>query len=164
MHLLAGKITKPVAVLDAHGEDYHIIRRRAGFLRYAGEHGFSTIIREYSDYKGLEISVDEIALFLRENPNLTGIFITNCMAHRVAEAAKRQKRRRPSLLVGYDLIPKNREFLRDGEIDAIISQRPEEQGRQALLNLYRSIVLEQHIPSRIDIPLDMYIRENIPSE
>jgi LacI family transcriptional regulator len=164
MHLLAGKVTKPVAVLDTHGEDYHIIRRRAGFLRYAGEQGFSTVIREYSDYKGLEISVDETALFLRENPDLAGIFITNCMAHRVAEAAQMQKRRRPSLLVGYDLIPKNREFLRDGGIDAIISQRPEEQGRQALLNLYRSIVLEQHIPSRIEIPLDVYIKENIPSE
>jgi LacI family transcriptional regulator len=82
------------------------------------------------------------------------------MAHRVAEAAK--KRRRPFLLVGYDLIPKNRELLRDGRIDAIISQRPEEQGRQALLNLYRHIVLEQHVVPKIEIPLDVYIKENIP--
>ncbi|MDR2184229.1 MAG: LacI family transcriptional regulator [Treponema sp.] len=164
MHLLAGRITKPAAVLDTHGEDYHITRRRDGFLRYAGEHGFSAVVREYSDYKGHEISVDEIALFLAEHTDLTGIFITNCMAHRVAEAAKRQKRRRPFILVGYDLIPKNRELLRNGEISAIISQRPEEQGRQALLNLYRRIVLEQHIPSKIEIPLDVYIRENIPVE
>jgi LacI family transcriptional regulator len=162
MHLLAGRVTKPVAVLDAHGEDYHIIRRRDGFLRYAGEQGFSTVVREYSGYKGAEISVDEISLFLEENRDLTGIFITNCMAHRVAEAAKGQKKRRPFLLVGYDLIPKNRELLRDGGIDAIISQRPEEQCRQALLNLYRHIVLEQRIPPHIEIPLDVYIKENIP--
>jgi LacI family transcriptional regulator len=162
MHLFAGKVIKPVAVLDAHGEDYHITRRRDGFLQYAKEQGFSTVVREYSDYKGVEISVDEIALFLQENPDLTGIFITNCMAHRVAEAAKRHKRKRPFLLVGYDLIPKNRELLRDGEIDAIISQRPEEQGRQALLNLYRHIVLEQRISPKIEIPLDIYFKENIP--
>jgi LacI family transcriptional regulator len=162
MHLLAGTVTKPMAILDAHGEDYHIIRRRDGFLRYAGEQGFSTVVREYSDYKGTEISVDEIALFLKENPDLAGLFITNCMAHRVAEAAKKQKRRRPFLLVGYDLIPKNRELLRDGGIDAIISQRPEEQGREALLNLYRHIVLEQRVVPKIEIPLDVYIRENIP--
>ncbi|MFP3091449.1 LacI family DNA-binding transcriptional regulator [Treponema sp. TIM-1] len=160
MHLLAGKITKPLAVLDAHGEDYHITRRRDGFLRYAGEQGFSTVVREYSDYQGVEISVDEIAAFLKENPHLAGIFITNCMAHRVAEAVKQQKR--PLLLVGYDLIPKNRELLRDGGIDAIISQRPEEQGRQALLSLYRHIVLEQHILPKIEVPLDVYIKENIP--
>jgi LacI family transcriptional regulator len=64
--------------------------------------------------------------------------------------------------VGYDLIPKNRELLWNGEIDAIISQRPEEQGRQALLNLYRHVVMEQHIPPKIEIPLDVYIKENIP--
>jgi LacI family transcriptional regulator len=162
MHLLAGNITKPVAVLDVHGEDHHIIRRRDGFLRYAGEQGFSAVVREYSGYKGVEMPVDEIALFLEENPDLTGVFITNCMAHRVAEAAKGQKRGRPFLLVGYDLIPKNRELLRNGDIDAIISQRPEEQGRQALLNLYRHVVMEQRILPKIEIPLDVYIKENIP--
>ncbi|MDR2747976.1 MAG: LacI family DNA-binding transcriptional regulator [Treponema sp.] len=162
MRLLAGEITKPVAVLDAHGEDYHIIRRRNGFLRYAGEQGFPTVVREYSGYKGSEISVEEIALFLRKYRELTGVFITNCMAHRVAEAARGQGKQRPFLLVGYDLIPKNRELLREGGIDAIISQRPEEQGRQALLNLYRHVVLEQRILPRIEIPLDVYIKENIP--
>jgi LacI family transcriptional regulator len=164
MRLFAGVVTNPLAVLDAHGEDYHITQRRDGFLRYAGELGFSTVVREYSGYKGVEISVDEISAFLDENPDLTGIFITNCMAHRVAEALKRQKRRRPLYLVGYDLIPKNRELLRYGGIDAVISQRPEEQGREALLNLYRHIVLEQHIPPKIEIPLDVYIKENIPGE
>jgi LacI family transcriptional regulator len=162
MHLFAGTVTKPMAVLDAHGEDYHITRRRDGFLRYAGEHGFSTIVREYSDYKGSEISVDEITLFLKGNPDLAGLFITNSMAHRVAEAAKKQRKRRPFFLVGYDLIPKNRELLRNGGIDAIISQRPEEQGREALLNLYRHVVLERRIDPKIEIPLDVYIRENIP--
>jgi LacI family transcriptional regulator len=146
-------------------------------LRYAGEQGFPTVVREYSGYKGLEISVGEIALFLEEHPDLTGIFITNCMAHRVAEAAKiralktggrktespeTRAERPPFILVGYDLIPKNRELLRDGAIDAIISQRPEEQGRQALLNLDRRIVLEQRIPSKVEIPLDVYLKENVP--
>ncbi|MDR1444734.1 MAG: LacI family DNA-binding transcriptional regulator [Treponema sp.] len=163
MRLLAGKIIHPVGVLDAHGEDYHITRRRDGFLRYSEEQGFPTVVREYFGYKGVEISVDEIAFFLKENPDLTGIFITNCMAHRVAEAVKQEKRKEPFILVGYDLIPKNRELLRDGGIDAVISQRPEEQGRQALLNLYRHIVLEQQIPLQIEIPLDVYIKENIPA-
>jgi LacI family transcriptional regulator len=162
MHLLAGKITMPVGILDAHGEDYHITRRRDGFLRYAGEHGFSTVVREYSGYKGVELSADEVAVFLKENRGLTGIFITNCMAHRVAEAARRQNRKEPFILVGYDLIPKNRELLREGGIDAIISQRPEEQGRQALLNLYRHIVLGQPVPPKVAIPLDVYFKENIP--
>ncbi|MDR2392375.1 MAG: LacI family DNA-binding transcriptional regulator [Planctomycetota bacterium] len=162
MHLLAGTITNPVAILDAHGEDYHITRRRDGFLRYAGEQGISTVVWEYSGYRGAEITVDEIALFLEDHHLLNGMFITNCMAHQVAEAAKTQKRNHPFFLVGYDLIPKNRELLRTGEIGAIISQHPEKQGREALVNLYRHVVLERPILPKIDIPLEVYIKENIP--
>jgi LacI family transcriptional regulator len=54
--------------------------------------------------------------------------------------------------------------LQQGGIAAIISQRPEEQGRQALLTLYRHIVLEQDIRPRVEIPLDVYLKENIPAE
>jgi LacI family transcriptional regulator len=162
MHLFAGKIAEPVAVLDAHGEDYHIIRRRDGFLQYAREQGFPVLMQEYSGYKGTEISVEEIGLFLKGHQDLAGIFITNCMAHRVAEAVENSKRPKDFLLIGYDLIPKNHQFLQEGRIDAIISQRPEDQGRESLLYLYRRIVLEQQIPPRVEIPLDVYFKENLP--
>ncbi|GHU23826.1 transcriptional regulator [Spirochaetia bacterium] len=163
MHLLAKKISKPVAILDLHGEDYHIIQRQNGFLQYAREQDFPTIVQEYSNYIGTEISVEEISQFLRKNPELTGVFVTNCMAHRVVHAAKNRKRPRDFLIIGYDLIPPNRMDLETGWIDAIISQRPEYQGREALLNLYRRIVLEQPIPRHVEIPLDIYFKENIPS-
>jgi len=161
-HLFAGIVSTPVAVLDPHGEDYHITRRRDGFLRYAQEHGLPVIVREYSDYGGAEISVEEIARFLEEQGELAGLFITNSMAHRAA-AAMLQKADRPFPLVGYDLIPDNRRLLREGRISAIISQRPEEQGREALLTLFRSVALEQTVEARREIPLDVYIRENTPS-
>jgi len=162
-HLFAGTISRPVAILDAHGEDYHITRRRDGFMRYAQEHDFSVIVKEYSDYKGTEISVKEITGFLNEHRSLSGLFITNCMIHRVADAAETLRRRnRPFLLVGYDLIPENRRLLLEGRIDAIISQRPEEQGREALITLFRSVALGQTVEEKHKIPLDVYIRENTP--
>ena len=162
-HLFAGTISLPVAILDTHGEDYHITRRRDGFLSYAAEHGFPVIVREYSDYEGTEISVDEITGFLEEHTEISGLFITNCMAHRAAEAAeKRCRKNRSFLLVGYDLIPENRRYLLEGRIDAIISQRPEEQGREALLTLFRSVALGQDVEAKREIPMDVYIRENTP--
>ena len=162
-HLFAGTISLPVAILDTHGEDYNITRRRDGFLSYAAEHGFPVTVREYSDYEGPEISVDEIARFLEEHTKISGLFITNCMAHRAAEAAEeRRLRNRHFLLVGYDLIPENRRFLLEGRIDAIISQRPEEQGREALLTLFRSVALGQAVEAKREIPMDVYIRENTP--
>jgi LacI family transcriptional regulator len=161
MHLFTGNATKPLAVLDAHGEDYHVTRRRDGFLKYAAEHGFTTVSMEYSGYQGVELPEEEVSRFLRESPALAGVFITNCMAHRVAEAAELNSLKRDFCIVGYDLIPKNRRLLAEGRIDAIISQHPDEQGREALSALYRYILLEQKIAARIEIPMDICIKENI---
>jgi LacI family transcriptional regulator len=158
MHLFAGTIQRPVCVLDVHGEDYHLVRRRDGFLEYARENGFPALFREYS---GAEIAEHEVGSLL-ESSGLSGVFVTNSMAHRVAEVAKRQFPRRDFFIIGYDLIPRNRRMLAEGSIDAIIDQRPEEQGRQALLTLYRHIVLDQDVPAKIQIPIDIYLKENIP--
>jgi len=160
-HLFAGTVSLPIGILDAHGDDYNITRRREGFLSYAEKNGFPVIVQEYSDYGGGDISVEKIAQFLKAHRHLSGIFITNCMAHRVAEAAKQRRKKEPFLLVGYDLIPSNRQLLHQGHINAIISQRPEEQGREALLTLFRSVVLEQTVETRREIPLDVHIKENI---
>jgi len=164
MDLLGRDFEKPAAVLDAHGEEYHITRRRDGFLRYAEEHGIPTVTKEYSDFRGTELSVKEITLFLKENPELSGIFITNCLAHRVSTAVEETHRQKEMVIIGYDLIPNNYLFLKEGKIDAIISQRPETQGRQALLNLYRHLVMEQKVPKKLDIPLEVYFKENLPRE
>jgi LacI family transcriptional regulator len=164
MHLLGKEFSEPVAVLDAHGEDYHITRRRDGFLSYAGEHSIPTITREYSGYTGSELSEKEILVFLKEQPHISGIFITNCLAHRVASAVKKLKIHKRFIIIGYDLIPNNRRLLKEGSIDAIISQRPGFQGREAVLNLYRRLVLEQEVPSAVEIPLDVYIKENVPAQ
>ncbi|MDR0759761.1 MAG: LacI family DNA-binding transcriptional regulator [Treponema sp.] len=162
MRLFAGTITKPVGILDAHGEDYHITQRRDGFVRYAREYNFPVIVKEYSDFRGTEISKTEILLFLKENTGIAGLFITNCMIHRASAALKFCAARRELLLVGYDLIPENKRLLKDGLIDAIISQRSAEQGREALRYLYQFVVLKQHVPPKVEIPLDVYIRENVP--
>jgi LacI family transcriptional regulator len=160
IHLFAGDITGPVAVLDTHREDYHITQRRDGFLQYASEKGFTAVVQEYSDF----VSEKEITLFLRNHPDLRGIFVTNSYAHRIAEVSNPGRKERNFCIIGYDLIPKNHRLLQEGYIDAIISQRPEEQGRQALLDLYRSIVLGLPVAPKTEMPLDVYIKENAPAE
>jgi LacI family transcriptional regulator len=164
MDLLGRNFEKPAAVLDAHGEEYHITRRRDGFLQYAAEHNIPTVTKEYSDFLGTELSVEKIIQFLEENPELSGIFITNCLAHRVTAAVEKTRGAKDIVIIGYDLIPNNYLFLKEGRIDAIISQRPETQGRQALLSLYRHLVMEQRVPEKLDIPLDVYFKENLPRE
>jgi LacI family transcriptional regulator len=161
MHLFIHGDSKPLAVLDAHGEDYHIKQRRNGFTSYAEEHNLSVVVQEYSGFRGTDLLLSEAESFLNKQKDLSGVFVTNAMVHRVAEA-EHNKGNLP--LIGYDLLPHNRHCLEDGTITALISQQPYEQGRIAILNLYRSVVLEQIIAPRVDIPINIYIRENLPPD
>jgi LacI family transcriptional regulator len=161
MYLMRGNRKGPAAILDAHGEDYHITRRRDGFLRYARETGMPAIAKEQFSTPGTEFSEIETFRFLKEHPELCGIFITNCYAHRVVEAVKKARGPDDFIIIGFDLIPNNYALLKQGRISAIISQRPDYQGRESLLNLYRHLVLGQKIPAKVEIPLDIFLKENI---
>ncbi|MCF7929566.1 MAG: LacI family transcriptional regulator, partial [Spirochaetales bacterium] len=65
-------------------------------------------------------------------------------------------------IVGYDSVPENIQCLKTGMIDFIISQRPEYQGAEALHNLFRSLMLQIDVPKKIDVPIDIITRENLP--
>jgi LacI family transcriptional regulator len=162
LHIFSGKVTKPVAVMAAHGEDFHLIRRRDGFLQYAQENSFKTLVQEFANDQGVELSDASIARFLRSHPALQGVFITNASAHRIAEAALENKKHRDFFIIGYDLVPDNRRLLREGKLDAVIAQQPETQGKQALEYLFRAVAMNMRIPARVEIPLSIFIRENVP--
>ncbi|AEF80808.1 LacI family DNA-binding transcriptional regulator [Leadbettera azotonutricia] len=161
MHLMRGISDKPAAILNAHGGDYHITRRKEGFLSYTAEYGIPTITREQFTEQSAELSDMEIVDFLKIHPEISGVFITNCFAYRVVQAARKIGRERELIIIGYDLIPENRCLIKEGSINAVISQRPEYQGRESLMNLFRFLVLGQKIPEKIEIPLDVFIKENI---
>lgn len=162
MRLYTGDFRKKVAILDAHSEDYHLRKRRDGFLAYTAEQNIPVAVHEYSGYGGLELPETEVQRFMESNKDLAGIFITNVMSHRVARVTAALKLPVPPCIIGYDLIPENRRLLAEGGITAIISQRPEEQGRQAILSLYRCVVLEQDIEAKLEVPINVYIKENVP--
>ena len=150
------------AILSAHSEDYHIRRRQDGFLDYLASVGAQGMIREGVDLEQDEAAAASLSALLRGQPDLTGVFVTSASAHRLAKARRQMRPEKPFVLVGFDLVPANQQMLAEGGIDAIISQRPQEQGRQGFLNLYRAIVLGRTVAPRIEMPLDIYLKENAP--
>jgi len=64
--------------------------------------------------------------------------------------------------IGYDLVPDNIRAMRNGRVDCLISQRPEFQAFEGMMALYRSIILGETPPERINAPLDIYFPENLP--
>ncbi len=158
----AGRVG-PFAVLAAHAEDFHIATRRDGFLAYAASAGFPAVLKESVDLEHAAAAGRTLADLLAETPDLAGVFVTSASSHRIAEAARGLRERRRFVVIGYDLVPDNERLLREGAIDAIISQRPETQGRRGLLDLYRSIVVGIPVEKRVDVPIDLYIKENLPA-
>jgi LacI family transcriptional regulator len=163
LHLFAGDITGRVAVQWAPLNS-HISLRKEGFLRYAAEYGFEGQVKLCPDKDGVYLPDDAIEASLGEMGNLKGIFIAYADVELAARLFEARRKQGGLFIVGYDLVPANYSLLKEGKIDAIISQRSREQGREAMFSLYRYIVLGWKIEDRIEIPLDIYFRENLPDE
>ncbi|AEJ18227.1 LacI family DNA-binding transcriptional regulator [Gracilinema caldarium] len=168
--MLAGRLAQLLAcgkrgafgILVAHQEDYHILRRRDGFYEYAHQHGLKVFQQQGVDLEHPEAASTLIKNLLDTHEDLLGVFVTSASAHRIAEAAREIRKNNHFIIIGYDLVPENHRLLQEGALDAIISQRPETQARRGLLQLYRAIVLGKSIPKREEIPLDLYLPENVP--
>ena len=99
-------------------------------------------------------------LFERHN-DIKGIFIPHAEVTLATYFLVDRGLKSRVTVVGYDLVDRNREGLLDGSIDCLIGQRPDMQGSDAVHKLYQYCMLHQQVPSRIDMPIDIYFKENI---
>ncbi len=183
--LLAGKLMRMLLGNEApasdfgairiEGHDYHLAERLRGYERYLdGASGFAP--RYFSYVPPATNRADEIGNtvsrlasdILRVDPAIRGLFVPNVMVHQVAEAFARLVARgiagtgRPRL-IGYDLIPENVAAVKNGDIDFLLSQRPEIQGYEGVMTLYRAIVLKEKVVSHRTMPIDIITKENADS-
>jgi LacI family transcriptional regulator len=170
--VLAGRMLEALAVhkesylvISTHGEDFHIHKRIEGFFSY-----FSSIQspKDIHVFEGYDIEHREKReKFLREilkgNTRIDGIFVTNASAHGIASYVNRVNK--PHIaMVGCDLVPENEKQLRAGTLDVVLSQRPEFQGFEGIYQLYSHVVLQQEVEKEILVPIDIFVRENLPRE
>jgi LacI family transcriptional regulator len=164
----------PYAVIRPYTEAFNLNERRRGFMEWCAEHRVSgsdngapvgTNAAEVIDLVcpdegagGVEALLDET---LARRADLRGIFAVSSLGHRVAAHVSACGWKDRLAIVAYDLVAENRARLLDGSIDCLIAQRPEEQGRLVLHQLYRKLVLDETPESRIEIPLDVYFKENL---
>jgi LacI family transcriptional regulator len=151
-----------IAVIRLLPEDYHIDGRVNGFKDYFRDKpGFH--IMTYDADGGWEEEEFHalVARMLNENTDLKGVFVTNVCVHKIAEQISAFPQCSGVRLIGYDLIEKNVQYLRNGVIDYLISQRPELQGYQGIYALYGKVVLLGRVRPKVMMPLDIVTAENI---
>lgn len=89
-----------------------------------------------------------------------GLVVINSKAYEIASFLEKPEYRDINL-IGYDLLPENIRFLKEGVISFLIAQRPEFQGYKGILSLFDHIVLKIKIDRNNYLPIDILTRENI---
>lgn len=151
-----------IVVLKVLPEDYHINDRIEGFQFYLKDQQGPEVRILDADRMADDQVLYRLARSLyQEVVDLKGIFIPHACVFQVAESLNGQMKKSGVHIIGYDLVESNRKYLQDGAIDFIISQRPENQGFQAVSTLYKHVVLRQTVEHKIVIPMDIITKENV---
>ena len=166
---LAGRMTELTAVrqgifavIKSDTEAYNQNERARGFCEWFNRDINTHNAVLISGYNAEKTTIcSEIDALLDKYPAVAGICLVNASTHIAAAYIQKIGLKTKISITGFDLVKENCEMLRTGLIDCLISQEPAEQGRQVMSQLYRKLVLEENCREQIQIPIDVYFKENL---
>ena len=140
--------------------NYAILRKEEGFRAYFNDrhlpNGLLTLNSQQTEYA---VASRKLAKLIKQEPGIGAIFVTNSRVSLVArylEAAGRKD----IILVGYDFTIDNVRHLKDGNIDFLICEKPQEQGYRGIMTLFQHLVYSNAIEKNYLMPIDIITREN----
>ncbi|MCR5129840.1 MAG: substrate-binding domain-containing protein [Prevotella sp.] len=98
--------------------------------------------------------------FFREHPHLHHCITLNSKAHIVGEFLLRTNRRDIQIM-GYDMVQKNANCLREGSISFLIAQHAYQQGYSCIDTLFQAVVLKKEVSLVNYMPIELLMKENI---
>ena len=136
--------------------------RETGFRHYMHDHFPKVVIHE------VNLSLDEkrdqydriLEKFFSEHPQVHHCITFNSKAHLVGEYLQKSNRRNIQIM-GYDMVPKNAECVRQGSISCLIAQHGYMQGYSCVETLFNAIVLKKEVEPVNYMPIELLTRENI---
>lgn len=144
-----------IGVTESSNQASH---REEGIQHYlknvSGKNNFIQIDLDPESSKSKEKFLNKIG------ENVRGIIVINSKAFEVAKILKAAGIRNINL-IGYDLLPENINYLKDGIISFLIAQRPEEQGYKGIMSLFNHLVIKTNVERENFLPIDILTAENI---
>ena len=95
-----------------------------------------------------------------KHPDLGGMITFNSKAYRLAAFLK-EIDRQDVVLVGYDLLQENIQYLKEGVISFLIAQRPEKQAYLTVSDMCQALIFHQEVQRINYMPIDVLMKENI---
>ena len=152
--ILVVNISKEIA------NQHHLLRKEEGFRKYFQDKDNSIPIIKVdihqTEYRAVEAHLSRL---LQEHPDISIIFVTNSRVSTVAKYLEKTGRK-GLLLIGYDYLPENIEYLRKEIINFLICQKPEKQGFKGVMALFQNLVLQTPVQPVHHRPIDIITKEN----
>lgn len=142
---------------------HHVVKRVEGFQEFFKN-------KRFGDVETLSVEIDllqqgepdhTVTQILNQNTDITTVFVPNSRVYRVAKIIQNLNLQNLTL-IGYDLLDENVTYLKNGVINYLIAQKPEEQGYLSVMALFNYLVLNKEINKQINYSaIDIIIKENI---
>lgn len=165
---LAGKLMDlishsdgPFAVVRPYAKAFNLNERARGFNEWFASRKNVKVLNIACPERRIAEIAAVMGKTLQKTPDLKGIFIVSSIGHKIAMHISDTGLKDQIKVIAYDLVEENASCLKAGQIDCIVSQRPEEQGRQALHQIYRKIILDEDCVPQQEIAMDIYFKENL---
>ena len=136
--------------------------RETGFRHYMVDHFPDIKITE------VDLPLDEerteydaiLEEFFTTHPLVHHCITFNSKAHIVGEFLQKTNRRNIQIM-GYDMVPKNEECIRQGSISFLIAQHAYQQGYASVDALFNAIVMKREVTPVNYMPIEILTRENV---
>jgi LacI family transcriptional regulator len=171
--LLAGRLahygqTEPCVMLVLHIDEEisnasHLAKKEQGFRDYFKQNNLEDkypIINVQLNRPEQNGFSDQLASIIESKPTLRCIYVTSSKSY-AAAACLEQNRITHIKLVGYDLLPKNVDYLNKGTINFLINQNPKGQGYWGIQQLANHMIFKKVVSGLKYLPLDVITKENV---
>lgn len=139
--------------------DHHLLRKEDGFRGYFKEHHLKNDIHKIDirkiKYREIKKQLDPV---FTKKKNIGLVFVTNSRVSHVAHYIKEEQK--DVILVGYDFVKENIQYLDEGIINFLICQKPGEQAYKGVMALYKHIILGLPVEEHIYMPIDVIMKSN----
>ncbi len=147
---------------DGHVASKQQANREVGFRHYMSDHFPDVTIHE------VDLPLDGerkryasiLENFFSQHPLVHHCITMSSKAHLVGEFLLKTNRRNVQIM-GYDLVGKNVECVKQGSISFLIAQHAYMQGFSCVETLFRAIVLKKKVKPVNYMPIELLMRENI---
>lgn len=148
--------------IDGHVASKQQDNREVGFRHYMRDHFPQVEIIELEmPLNGTKDQYNKMMeKFFGEHPNIHHCITLGSKAHIMGDFLLRTNRRDIQIM-GYDMVGKNAECLRQGSVSFLIAQHAFLQGYACIDTLFRAIVLKKEVNPVNYMPIELLTKENV---